>query len=433
MRPNITELVVDLNNCIGCGVCSAVCPKDVLPMAFNDNGIYQPFEIEGCLEKCTLCIDACPFVKTNPTTNKIATDLYGENDNIKYNKDLGYFLDTYVAYKQVESERLKSPSGGAGNWLLTEFLKKGFVDKVITVESKKDTNKLFSFSVFSDVSELKDTRGSIYYPTEISGVLNYIKDNPGSYAITALPCYANAIRLAQNKNRKLRKRIKYIVGLVCGQTKSKFFTEMLGRLSGVPIVRDVDYRVKDPLKNANNFTFEFKGDKKIGRLHRNDQPNDLWGSRMFTPNACNSCMDTFSETADIVIMDAWLPEYSKDYRGHSLLLVRNAELRDIIKNNTRDLCIERIDYLKVLESQKKVVKNKKSVVLGVKNPISKLILKKRFRIQQLSTSSNWMENIKEIRSLVLDLKKFNKLFWYISLPKKLVTKVFIKAKSFLCK
>ena len=33
-----------------------------------------------------------------------------------------------------------------------------------------------------------------------------------------------------------------------------------------------------------------------------DGPAKLWGSRMFTPNACNSCVDTFALCADLVVM-----------------------------------------------------------------------------------------------------------------------------------
>ena len=67
MRPNITELIVQQDKCIGCGVCDTICPVDVLDMQFNTIGMYEPKESEGCLAKCTLCIDVCPFVETNKT------------------------------------------------------------------------------------------------------------------------------------------------------------------------------------------------------------------------------------------------------------------------------------------------------------------------------------------------------------------------------
>ena len=43
----------------------------------------------------------------------------------------------------------------------------------------------------------------------------------------------------------------------------------------------------------------------------------------FKLNPCNYCDDVFAELADVVFMDAWLPKYSKDPLGHSLVINRN--------------------------------------------------------------------------------------------------------------
>lgn len=47
-----------------------------------------------------------------------------------------------------------------------------------------------------------------------------------------------------------------------------------------------------------------------------------WNNRWVTPNACNFCDDVFAELADVCVMDAWLPEYSRDSRGTNLLISR---------------------------------------------------------------------------------------------------------------
>jgi coenzyme F420 hydrogenase subunit beta len=429
MKPNITELIVNQDKCIGCGVCSAICPVDVLPMSFNENGLYQPFEKSGCLDRCTLCLDACPFIEENDSEFEIAKKLYASQKNIEYDKDLGFFLKSYVAHKTDELERLKSASGGGGHWLLSELLKTKVVDKVITVESNKDSDKLFKFSVFNELEELNNTRGSVYYPTELSEVLEYINKNDGNYVITALPCYAKAIRLAQKKNNKLRKRIKYIVGLVCGQMKTKYFTEELGKIAiGTDRLSSINYRVKQEQEPANNFAFEIIGtDNTVGKLNRNDKPNDFWGTRMFTPNACNTCIDTFAETTDIVIMDAWLPEYVKDYRGHVLILVRNEELENILLSS-KDLDIREIDHKKVLRSQKGVVVNKKAVALGTKNPILHKIIEIKLKIQKLSNNGEYSSNTKEITLLLLKIKKLQKIQRIISIPIIAINKIHRKIK-----
>ena len=47
MKPNITELIVEHDLCIGYGMY----PVDVLPMKFNSFGMYIPSEIPACLDK----------------------------------------------------------------------------------------------------------------------------------------------------------------------------------------------------------------------------------------------------------------------------------------------------------------------------------------------------------------------------------------------
>jgi coenzyme F420 hydrogenase subunit beta len=187
MKPNIIELIVNQDKCIGCGVCDTICPVNVLSMQFNDIGMYEPEETEGCLNKCTLCIDICPFVETNKTEKELAKDLYSKEGEIQFHKDLGYYISTYVAHKKEMVDRLKSASGGAGHSILNRLLETKMVDAVLSVESNENPDKLFKFSVFKKTEELQQNRGSVYYPTEISEVLDYVIQNEGIYAITALP------------------------------------------------------------------------------------------------------------------------------------------------------------------------------------------------------------------------------------------------------
>jgi len=382
MRPNITELIVQQDKCIGCGVCDTICPVNVLKMDFNSVGMYEPFESEGCLDKCTLCIDVCPFVETNKDEKDLAKIIYSEEKSVQFHKDLGYFVSTYEVYKKETKERLKSASGGAGHSILKNLLEQKLVDTVLTVESNNDPDKLFKFSHFKEVKELEKIRGSIYYPTELSEVLDYVMQNDGEYAITTLPCFAQAIRLAQEKNHKLRKRIKFVIGLVCGQMKTKEFTHTLAKNAiGTDRLKSVKYRVKQENEPASNFAFEFEGieDGSAGRLSRTaqlDGPAKLWGSRAFTPNACNSCTDVFADCADVVLMDAWLPEYIKDYKGHTLVIARTNEIKNMLEN-MQSVEAKKIDHKKVFISQKPVVDNKNAIFYGSKNIFTQLINKQK--------------------------------------------------------
>ena len=404
MRPNVSERIVEQDLCIGCGMCDAICPVNVLKMDFNDIGNYQPFESEGCLDKCTLCLDVCPFISDNEDEKQIAEKLYGSVENVQYDDNLGYFLKTYEIHKKDNEERLKSASGGAGNCFLKQLFDTNTVDYVLTVEANNNSDKLFKFSVFDNSFDLGRTRGSVYYPTEMSEVLDYVMKNDGRYAITVLPCFATAIRLAQGKNHKLRKRIKVVIGLVCGQMKSKFFTEELGKIAHRKgRLSKVEYRVKQPDKPANEYAFRFTDEAgEKSSLTWSSAPEKFWSSRMFTPNACNTCTDVFALNADFVLMDAWLPEYKPDYRGHTLVIVRTNEIDNLIVN-AAGIAIKEINYNTVYESQKNVVLNKNSYVYGHKNYFLNKITTYRKKIQQLS-NDNYENNKKSIENVFTKIK-----------------------------
>lgn len=433
MKPNITELIVNQDKCIGCGVCDAICPVNVLDMQFNIIGMYEPKESEGCLVKCTLCIDVCPFVETNKTEKELAKELYSKQENILFHQDLGYYASTHEVHKKEINDRLQSASGGAGHAVLKALLELKKVDRIITVEPNDDSDKLFKFSVFKTSDELQKTRGSIYYPTELSEVLDFIISNDGTYALTVLPCFAKAIRLAQEKNHKLRKRIKLIIGLVCGQMKTKEFTHELARSAlGTDRLSSVKYRVKQPSEPASNFAFEFisKENGSVGRLSwtaQLDGPAKLWGSRAFTPMACNNCTDVFAHCADLVLMDAWLPEYSKDYRGHTLVISRSKEITDFLEKLS-DIQLHPITAKKVLLSQQAVVDNKNAVALGTKNFFLSQTTKMRLIIQQL-TLQDYENNKDEIRYLYQKIEKLNKIKGTLMLPKRIVSKIYRMLKG----
>lgn len=424
MSFNIIKTTVLENKCIGCGICDAICPVDVLKMDFNSIGMYEPKEVEGCLDKCTLCMDSCPFVSENPNEKELAKKLFEKEENSIFHKDLGYFVNTYEVHKKDINERLKSASGGAGHSILKNLLEQKLVDTILTVESNNDPDKLFKFSNFKEVKELEKIRSSIYYPTEMSEVLDFVMKNDGKYAITTLPCFAKAIRLAQEKNSKLRKRIKFVIGLVCGQMKSKEYTHTLAKNAvGTDRLTSVNYRVKEKNNSAMNFSFEFKSlkNQKTERLSNINLPSKLWGSRAFTPNACNSCTDVFAHCADIVLMDAWLPEYMNDYKGHTLVLSRTNEISTLLENS-QDIESKKINYYKAFLSQKPVVDNKNAVALGSKNIFVNKINKIKFEIQKLS-NENYEKNKNTINLLFNKIEKIRKINTFLNLPKKIFLKI----------
>jgi coenzyme F420-reducing hydrogenase beta subunit len=322
-------------------------------MRFNRFGEYNPFKEKECVKECGLCLKVCPFADGNDNEDKLGNALYGVIPGFFHHKETGYYLECFAGY--APDMRSLGSSGGMATWLLSTLLKRGIVDYVISVIPNNDPDKLFKFTIFNDAQSVLGASGSAYYPVELSGVLKEIKNNPGRYAIIGLPCFIKAIRLAARKNKHLKERITVTLGLVCGQQKSKLYTEYLAALSGItPSLANVHYRGKSPEKPASNFYFSCTNNEgNTGKIFWNEGVGEAWSNRWFTQNACNYCDDVFAECADVTFMDAWLPEYSKDFRGTSLVLVRSPQLQTMIVEGARskEIILETIPVLKAVDSQ----------------------------------------------------------------------------------
>jgi coenzyme F420-reducing hydrogenase beta subunit len=334
INKNVCTEVVAQNLCIGCGVCAGICPRGNLEINFNQYGEYNASETGiGCDKKCNLCLKVCPFYDCGENEDTIGKRLFAEIPEIKHTPETGYYLNTFVGYSNVDGHRENGASGGLATWTLEALLKQGYVDHVACVSQNDDPEKLFNFKVCSTPEDVRKCSRSCYYPVETSEIIEHILQQESRYAIVGLPCVCKAIRLAMQNNLKLQERIKLVLGLVCGQTKSKFFVEYICALgSGTPHhLRAVQFRVKDKNHSAADFGLRFScTDGKNGVVFWKEGMNQIWCDRYFTLNPCDFCDDIFAECADAAFMDAWLPGYSKDPKGHNITIVRNRQLADVL-------------------------------------------------------------------------------------------------------
>ena len=346
--------------CIGCGLCAALCPQGVLAMQWNRYGEYNPVEVSPCTTACGLCLKVCPFADSEENEDTIGERLYGSVPGIQHRSETGYYLASYVGYS--ENHRPSSASGGMATWLLEALLREGIVDHIICVTPTGDPERLFAFQVFDTPEEVRTGAGSAYYPVEMSGVIQRVVEVPGRYAITGLPCFIKAIRLAQQKNRVLRERIQVVVGLTCGQLKSKHYAAYLVALAGLEdMPTKAFFRGKDPKQPAGNYYFSCVDKEETERrIFLNNGVSEVWENRWFTLNACNYCDDVFAECADATFMDAWLPKYSHDTHGTSLLIIRSRNVWELVEQGRsyRTLSLDNIGITHIIQSQKSVTQSK---------------------------------------------------------------------------
>lgn len=361
---NVCTNVVPKDLCIGCGVCAGVCPTGTLEMRWSDQGLRIPIDHGQCSPKCTRCLQVCPFVDSGKTEDEIAEALYGHLPGVGHRSESGYYISTYWGYSTGDT-RTNGASGGLATWFLQNALRKGIVDRVVCVRATDDPDHRFAFEVFTSPQEVGKCGKSAYYPVDVQPVIQHILRNEGRYAIIGLPCLIKSLRLAQERVPLLKRRIVLVAGLVCGQTKSKFFSEYLLSTMGLDprAVTKMDFRAKRPNQPASNFEARAyaRGGHQGAHVWTDGVYGRTWHTGEFTPLPCTLCDDVFAETADVVFMDAWLPEFIKDSQGTNLVIARSRLAGRHIEEgiSSGEIVAQPVDIARVVASQAAVVTHKR--------------------------------------------------------------------------
>jgi coenzyme F420-reducing hydrogenase beta subunit len=370
-KENVCIEVVAKNLCIGCGLCAGICPQKTLEIRFNEFGEYAARDIRGkCPDGCDHCLKVCPFSGRSQDEDTLGKNLFAETPGIKHTPETGYYINSLVGYSNINSHRENGASGGLATWTLERLLTDNLVDHVACVSPNVDPEKLFKFKICNTAEEVRECSRSCYYPVETSEVIEHILSHKGRYGIIALPCMCKALRLAMQLIPKLKRRIKFVLGLVCGQTKSKFFVEYICGLGGGDphYLKQVMFRIKDPSRPASDYGLKFISENGMnpsreGVVFWTEGMNRIWFDRYFTPNACDFCDDVFAECADATFMDAWLPEYVTDGKGHSIVLTRNREINDLFLSECRNKrTVKLISIGATISSQSGVLFDKRSLI-----------------------------------------------------------------------
>lgn len=385
MSDHDIDRVLTGNYCIGCGVCARHTP-DAFTVSMNEYGCYQAViraREQSSMQKAS---EVCPFSNQTMNEDVLASECFPGAEH--HLEGVGRHVATYAGYVTDAQYRLRGSSGGMASWIAAELLRRNEVDGIIHVKPGPQRGPLFQYGISRSVDELLDGAKSKYYPVELSRVLAQIEQTEGRFAITALPCFAKALRNFMRLNPGMRQKLPYIIGLFCGHLKSARFADSIAMQVGIQpgTVEQVDFRLKLAGRSAADYGVEVKARTPEGLVTRRADNRQLygsdWGLGFFKYSACEYCDDVTAEVADISIGDAWLEPYVRDERGTNILVVRHREMDAIIREGMSDgrLCMDAISAQAVYESQRAGINHRReglSYRLHLKQQAREWVMNKR--------------------------------------------------------
>jgi coenzyme F420 hydrogenase subunit beta len=325
------EHVLENGNCHQCGVCVGVCPVDAITIEQHEKkGMYPVFHRSLCTD-CDLCHIACPGEEFD--WNGLQMDTFGQ---MPVDKELGYFRELFSGYTNWENIRQSGASGGIVSAILIALLERGEIDGAVVTKMDDDHPLQPKVYIARTAEEVIASQQSKYLPVPVGVILQEIMKHEGRYAVVALPCHIHGIRLAQQKMPRLRKRIVFQIGLICGFHPSFTNTTFLVRRAGVTNFDEIkEIRYRD-----DTWPGGFNVIKKDGSNRMIHPVQDFfWSHALFERERCATCTDAMSEFGDIVCGDEWRDDglVREDYKkGWSFILTRTEKGSEIVRRLAKE-------------------------------------------------------------------------------------------------
>ncbi len=363
---SLNNTVIKNGFCIGCGICT-VTKSSPYNIELGKYGMYQAKWV-NIKKDNRKSLEVCPFY-SDINEDKIAK-LSFEHTRIKHNQHIGYYSQMHAGYVKDESYRLSSSSGGLVSWTLEQLLNNNLIDAIIHVKQSNEKPILFEYSISTTLNEIREGKKSRYYPIELSQILKEIKGKTKRYAVVGIPCFIKGLRLLALKEKEYS-NLKYFIGIICGQLKSTYFSNLFAAQYNVtqPNLEGIDFRVKIPNTTASHYAVElkyFKDGKIISTISKPARYlfGSDWGMGMFKYKACDVCDDVYNETADIVFGDAWVEPYFKDWKGTNLIIIRNSIFSNIFEKGKteNEIYLSNINEEEALYTQLPSIRHRRETI-----------------------------------------------------------------------
>ncbi len=336
---HIKNQIVDKGLCVRCGACEPACPVDIIKF---DVRTSYPFIIDEkiCIRNCKSCLNVCPGEYVD--FSMFDDQMFGISPHP--GSITGIAKRALVSFAKDEDIRSRGTSGGVVTQILLYMMKKNLIDGALVLKTSKDNGYWQEQSFIArNAADLKSAMKSKYIVTPLLRPLKKIIQNEGKYAVVGLPCHIHALRKYQQVNKKLKNRIKLIIGLHCNTVfEPNLFTDICEFNNyKKEDVREFHFRYGNWPGTITAESNQGSKEKVLKFEEYKDEINVL--KLCYAAPRCNMCIDFTAEYADFSVADPWLRGPDGNYlfeNKYSCILVRTPEGNRIINKAAADGYLE---------------------------------------------------------------------------------------------
>lgn len=421
-QSSLIPAVVESDQCIACGACIQACPSNSIVGKYNEFRGAHEVEVNSDLE-CSNCSKGCNLVC--PSLGFSFQDQFVDQGNDIDDPRLGPIKQVFTAYSPAHQFNNRSSSGGVVRAFIEHFIKQG--SPVICLTSTDDGYRANSIS---ELSDLKNTPGSIYHGISFEDAIPLIRNAKSPCLLVAIPCILEGLaKYIKNIEPNLEKNIALKVGLICGWMYSDHSWKSIQKLKKIPgEVQDITYRGEDKVGRLKIKTD--KGNHSYSRREFSSYHEEIEYkasfSRAYNRLRCRLCENHINQLSDIAVGDAWLRKFPDSKDKVSIVVVRtelgmkqysrliengiliseDAKVNDIIESQSDDLVYGR-SARKVNQYMRSIGQITPSFNFSELEPPIELAKSER---QQFNKELYWRQKVREGSYKLYYSKMYLKIF-----------------------
>lgn len=319
-------MIIDNDECTGCGLCEQICPKNAIRLQKNDEGFLYPVIDKVKCINCNLCNRLCP------QTHSIRLN--------EPNKVFGSKLKS-------ESLRKRSSSGGLATALSSYIIENnGIVYGAVFDKDFKVVHKRCS-----NTHDIADLAGTKYVQSDLNNcffkIANDLK-NSRLVLFIGTPCQVSGL-LRFIEFKKIDSTKLYTVDLIChGVPSPEIFKKYIVWLRDIyGDFNNYQFRDKSISWHGTNISIA-TGDKKIINTRELRTYSDLYFSGFITRPSCHNCHYTNKcRVSDITLGDFWgidkIDKNFADETGVSIVFINSKKGNYIFSKISEVLLFKEFD------------------------------------------------------------------------------------------